>query len=210
MSLTHVTVLRDSVMAEAEGAAQRVLAEARAQVERIRAHARDEADAECAALTDEARATAARERQKAVGSSVLEARSLRARRREVVLDRVLSLASAQLETLATSLGEQAYASTVVSLVAEAAGQLQEADALVVRGDVMSLAALDAAMLEGLSDALGCRLSVGEPLAQGTGVVVTSPDDRLRYDNTFQTRLVRMRDALRVEVARILAGEPVSS
>ncbi len=208
MSLSDVAVLRDSVMSEAEGAAQQVLSAARAEGARMRAQARAEADAACAVLTDEARAMAARYHQKAVGSSILDARSVRARRREVVLDRVFAQAVAELETLAASVGEDAYASIVVSLIAEAAEQIAEVDALVIRGDPASLATLDAATLERLSEALGCRLSVGEPLAQGAGVVVISADGRLRYDNTFRTRLVRLRDALRVEVARILVGESV--
>jgi vacuolar-type H+-ATPase subunit E/Vma4 len=208
MSLAHVTVLRDSVMSEAGGAAQQVLAEARARAERIKAQARAEADAEGAVLMDRARMTAARDYQRAVGSAVLEARALRARRREVVLDRVFSSAAAQLETLAASVGDEVYASIVLSLVAEAAAQIEAVDALVIHGDATSLATLDAAALDGLSEACACRLSVGELLAQGTGVVVVSPNGRLRYDNTFQTRLVRMRDELRVEVARILAGESV--
>ena len=40
-----------------------------------------------------------------------------------------------------------------------------------------------------------------------GVVLTTPDGSVRFDNTFEARLERMRPTLRKEVATILTGAP---
>jgi V/A-type H+/Na+-transporting ATPase subunit E len=209
MTLPGVAALRESVMKEAERASRRTLDGANAQAERIRAEAEAEVDRECAGSLDTAGVAVARYRQQVVGSAVLEARSLRARRREVVLDRVLLLASGQLASPST-LSEVNYSAVVEGLVREAVAQLSEVNALVIRGDPAALAILSAGpdesepLMARIGEATGHHLSLGEPLAQGVGVIVASPDGRLSYDNTLQTRMDRMRDVLRAEIAKIIA------
>ena len=48
--------------------------------------------------------------------------------------------------------------------------------------------------------------MGEPLKQGMGVVVQTPDGHRRYDNTLETRMTRLQDAMRNPVYRLLMGE----
>jgi vacuolar-type H+-ATPase subunit E/Vma4 len=48
--------------------------------------------------------------------------------------------------------------------------------------------------------------MGETLEQGTGVVVETLDGHRQLDNTLETRLKRMEEALRTPVYRILTGE----
>jgi len=45
-----------------------------------------------------------------------------------------------------------------------------------------------------------------PVETMGGVVLTTPDESVRFDNTFEARLERMRPDLRQEVAAILTGE----
>jgi V/A-type H+/Na+-transporting ATPase subunit E len=45
-----------------------------------------------------------------------------------------------------------------------------------------------------------------PVETMGGVVLTTPDESVRFDNTFEARLERMRPNLRQEVAAILTGE----
>lgn len=204
MTLPDEVTLRESVMAEAERGAQRTLSEARARAQRLRTQAEDESDAECAALLDSAGATASRYRRQAVGSARLEAGALRARRREVVLERVFAQAG---ELLAgpTAIADDLYPSVVEALVRESVAQLGQLDALVIHADARALPALGGATLERIAEETGHRLSLGEQLPRGVGVVVASLDGRLRYDNTFEARMARLRDVLRVEVTQILAG-----
>jgi vacuolar-type H+-ATPase subunit E/Vma4 len=48
--------------------------------------------------------------------------------------------------------------------------------------------------------------VGTLLEEGTGLVVSSSEGRLRYDNTLETRLSRLQNALRSAVYHVLTGE----
>ncbi len=45
----------------------------------------------------------------------------------------------------------------------------------------------------------------EPIDTSGGVVLTTPDGSVRFDNTFEARLERMKPTLRKEVAAILTG-----
>lgn len=45
----------------------------------------------------------------------------------------------------------------------------------------------------------------EPIEVTGGVVLTTPDGSIRFDNTFEARLERMRAVLRKEVASVLTG-----
>jgi len=52
-----------------------------------------------------------------------------------------------------------------------------------------------------------KVSVDDnPVETMGGVVLTTPDESVRFDNTFEARLERMRPNLRQEVAAILTGE----
>ncbi len=51
-----------------------------------------------------------------------------------------------------------------------------------------------------------ELRLGEPLKKSTGVLIETSDQRLRYDNTLETRLNRMQNSLRTFVYHLLMGE----
>lgn len=52
-----------------------------------------------------------------------------------------------------------------------------------------------------------RLTIGEKSIETIGgVVLTTPDGSIRFDNTLEARLERMRPSLRKEVASVLSGE----
>ncbi len=54
--------------------------------------------------------------------------------------------------------------------------------------------------------LGGKISIDdEPIDTIGGVVLTTPDGSVRFDNTFEARLERTKPALRKEVAAILMG-----
>jgi len=54
--------------------------------------------------------------------------------------------------------------------------------------------------------VGGKVSLSDsPIETIGGVVLTTPDGSVRFDNTFEARLERMRPTLRKEVAAILTG-----
>ncbi|HWT79891.1 MAG TPA: V-type ATP synthase subunit E, partial [Candidatus Methylomirabilis sp.] len=66
--------------------------------------------------------------------------------------------------------------------------------------------LSGALLEDISKEMKTELALGNPLEQGTGVMVETEDGHLKFDNTLETRLNRLQGGLRSSVYRILMGE----
>ncbi|MBN1246010.1 MAG: hypothetical protein JXC32_00035 [Anaerolineae bacterium] len=194
--------LRQAIAREAERDRQRILGEARARVEAIRAQAQAEAVDEAARLVEAAEAKAARLRREAVGTAGLDAQALKVRARESVLGLVFDRAADVFET-ASALPD--YAAIVEGLLIDAIAHLGGA-ALIIHADADAQAILDHDLLERIGLQTGCELLVGQLLLDGTGVVVESSDGHLRYDNTLQTRLTRMRPTLRTPVYRMLVGD----
>jgi vacuolar-type H+-ATPase subunit E/Vma4 len=58
----------------------------------------------------------------------------------------------------------------------------------------------------LATEIGVYMRPGEPLPEGTGIMLETPDGQCRYDNRLETRLARIQSALRTSVYRILTGE----
>ncbi len=190
-------------MTEAKRDRQRIISAALAQAQELHEQAEAESTAERDRIQETAEAKALRIRREAVGSAGLEARALKVRRRESLLQHVFD---ETLEHLSNPSDLEDYRTIVEGLVAEASEHLGGLDVVKVSGDKETLALLDQSFLNHLSELVGYQVEVGEPLLEGTGIILESPDGRLRYDNTFQTRLNRMRSALRTSVYRILMGE----
>ena len=80
------------------------------------------------------------------------------------------------------------------------------DNILVRADTETQKVLTPRVLADLASELGVYMRPGEPLSEGTGVVLETPDGHCRYDNRLETRLARIQSALRTPVYLILAGE----
>ena len=203
MKQHDVDRLRETIMTEAKRDRQRILSTAQGQVDEIREQAESDATSERDRIVETAEVKAARIKREAVGSAGLEARAFKTRRRESLIQCVFDEA---LERLANPSELEDYKSVVEGLVAEASEHLGGLDVVKVSGDKATLDLMDREFLDNLGEVIGYHIEVGEPLLEGTGIILESPDGRLRYDNTFQTRLSRMRSALRASVYRILMGE----
>jgi len=199
--------LRQAIAREAERSVQRITGEAQARAEALRAEARAQAAEETGRLLEAAEAKASRMRQETVGVAGLDVQALKVRARESVLDLVFSRAAEVFES-PSNLPD--YPAIAVDLIEDAIAHLR-APEFVIHADPKTMAALGAAdtdgsLLDRIRDRTGCQVVFGQPLLGGIGVVVESPDGHLRYDNTLQSRLARMRSALRSPVYRILVGE----
>jgi vacuolar-type H+-ATPase subunit E/Vma4 len=80
------------------------------------------------------------------------------------------------------------------------------DNVLVRADAETRKVLRPDVLAELATELGVYMRAGEPLSEGTGIVLETPDGHCRYDNRLDTRLARIQSALRTPVYRILVGE----
>lgn len=197
-----IRALEQAIMQDARQEADRMLNEARERAENTRAEARAEANDERDTILERARREAQVLREQAVASAHIEAQKLRLRRREQLLQRPFDQARRRLRSLTE---RSDYGEIARDLVRDAVGHLDTDNAL-VRTDAETRKVLTDHVLADLSSELGVYLRASDPLDHGTGVVVETPDGHRRYDNTLETRLARMRDALRTSVYRILTGE----
>lgn len=196
--------LEQAILEGARNDAQQLLAEARARAESILAQAEKEVSAESDVIVQRTQKSTEVERGQAVALAQIEAQKLDLQHREQLLERVFDEA---LRRLASAPEWPNYAEIALHLVRDAMDHM-DTDYALVRADAATRQVLDDEALADLSGDLGIYLRAGEPLERGTGVVVHTPDGHRRYDNTMETRLARLHNALRAPVYRILTGEDV--
>jgi V/A-type H+-transporting ATPase subunit E len=199
---SDIQALERAIIGDAKEEAEQILDDARARAEDIRQQAETQANTQREAILQQARQEAETLRSHAAATAQLEAQTLKLKRREQLLERVFADARQQ---LASALEWPDYEQIARRLVREAVERL-DTDEVLVRADEGTRRVLDDDVLADLKKELGVHLRTGEPLAQGTGVVLETLDGHRRYDNTLETRLARMQDALRAPVYYILIGE----
>jgi vacuolar-type H+-ATPase subunit E/Vma4 len=101
-----------------------------------------------------------------------------------------------------------YDQVVAALVREGLEQL-DAPKVQIRADKATQKVLTPQLLEQLSKECNAQLTLGQPLEQGTGVVLDAEGGHLTFDNTFETRLSRLQSRLRPATFQILMGESSS-
>jgi V/A-type H+/Na+-transporting ATPase subunit E len=198
----NIKGLSEAVLNDARNDAEQILADAKAKAEEIRKQAGVQAAAERAKILEKASLEAERLRSQAVSTTQLKARTIELEQREKLLNEVFEKAAQKIS--AADKGAD-YEKTATMLLREALTQLG-AEAAVVRADKTTQKFLSTAALEKLSKELKVKIKLGESLKEGLGVVVETEDGHRQYDNTLETRLKRMRDALRSPVYHILTGE----
>jgi V/A-type H+/Na+-transporting ATPase subunit E len=198
----NIKGLSEAVLNDARNDAEQILADAKAKAEEIRKQAAVQAAAERAKILEKASVEAERLRSQAVSTTQLKARTTELEQREKLLNEVFEKAAQKISAADKNAD---YEKTATMLLREALTQLG-AEAAVVRADKATQKFLSTAALEKLSKELNVKIKLGEPLKEGLGVVVETENGHRQYDNTLETRLKRMRDALRSPVYHILMGE----
>jgi vacuolar-type H+-ATPase subunit E/Vma4 len=199
---SDIQVLERAIMDEARQEANQILASAEAKAEGIKHQAQARTDAQREEILQRAREEAEALHEHTVAAAQLEAQTLKLKRREQLLKHVFAAARREL----ASVPQRAdYEQIAHHLVREAVEHMGAGDVL-VRVDESTQQVLDEETLANLGQELGVHLRSGEPLAQGIGAVLETPDGHRRYDNRLETRLDRMQEALRTAVYQVLMGE----
>lgn len=194
--------LETVITTEARQDAAKITAETASHIESIKRQALEQSDRQRNAILKQAQGKVETLRSQAVTSAQLEAQTLKLKRREAMLARVVSEARSGLPGVTEW---QDYASVARRLIREGA-EVLGGESLVIRADEATRRMLDGRVLADLEQELAVQLELGQPLEQGTGVVIVTADGHRRYDNTLETRLARMQAALRTPVYHILMGE----
>ncbi|HEX9012813.1 MAG TPA: V-type ATP synthase subunit E family protein, partial [Anaerolineaceae bacterium] len=198
----NMETLSQAVMSEARTEADQILVDARVKADAIRQGAQEQVETQRKSILDEAGLEAERTRRQVAATAQIKARAIQLESREKVLTKVFETAQQQL----TSVQQWSdYDKTAASLLREAMFHLGASRGLVF-ADEATRQYLTADLLDKISKDLNIELVLKEPLASGTGVIVETEDGRRRYDNTLETRLSRMQDALRAPVYHLLMGE----
>jgi len=194
-----IDLLARAIMAEANDEAAHLLEEAKGKAEVIRKRAQEQAESERKEILERAKQDAERLRSQASATSQLKSRSFQLGEREKLLDGVFAEVKKQLETVTN---RPDYGAIAAMLAREALTQLQ-VDQAEVHADEKTGKALN---LAELSKELNGQFTPGDPLEEGTGVVVSAAGGKLSYDNTLETRLSRLQGTLRSAVYKVLMGE----
>ncbi len=136
-------------------------------------------------------------RRQIIGAAELDARNAQLRSLEKAVNAAFDMAANQISEVSGASQEKALA----SLISEGL------DVIGPRAKV-SCASKDrkavSSAIRKLGDKAKLSLDDGEIDTMG-GVILTTPDGTVRFDNTFEARLERMRPTLRKSVAAILTG-----
>ncbi len=198
----NIENLSRAILSEARGETEHVKADAQAKADEIRKRAQEQADAERKAILDQASQEAERLRSQALATAQLKARSSELAHREKLLDRAFKVVKQKLPDVQK---RPDYDQIVAGLLREGLEQL-DAPKVQIRADKVTQKALTSQMLDQLSKECNAQLTVGEPLEQGTGVILNAEGGHLTFDNTFETRLSRLQSRLRPATYQILMGE----
>jgi vacuolar-type H+-ATPase subunit E/Vma4 len=198
----NIEALSQAILSEARAETEELRSRAHSQSASIRQRAQGEADRERSTILDRANQEARRLRSQATATAQLKARALELEHREQLLTRVFSRAAEQLSAVAQ---RSDYDTIAIQLVREALSQLQVKSAELVV-DKATQKTLSKVVVDEISRDTGIQLTIGRPLEGGTGVIARSANGRLQFDNTLETRLARIRAAIRSEVYRVLMGE----
>ncbi len=200
-------ILADEILQDAKRKADEILSAAKAEAEKVLQKAKATAQSEAEKIVAEHRARTAKRAEMTLQMVEQQVARGKLHARDAVIQSALQQAGAQL--METS-GE-AYRAAVVRLAVAAARQMPAGDLLVkvtaVPGtnlDESSLASEMAAALQKERATVNIRVTV-QP-GPSKGVVVESAEGKLRWDNTFEERLRRLRPGLQRLTIPILFEE----
>jgi V/A-type H+-transporting ATPase subunit E len=194
--------LAHAVLAEANRDVEQILAEARQKADQIRAEAQNQAEAERTKILEHASQEAERIHSQAIATAHLRARTLKLEQRELLLNKVFEQARQKLASIQKG---PDYEKVAIALLKEALAHLGSNTAIIL-ADMETQKIFTTDVLASVEKEIGAKLELGKPLQKGMGMIVQTKDGHRQYDNTFETRLMRMQDSLRNPVYRLLMGE----
>ena len=200
--------LSAEILARARREAEEVRQAARAKADQILAQARQAAEREAQQLLAGAEKEAQTAILQAASTAEVTAQRLVLEAREKLIDQALDAAWQQVVGLADAGQRQR---SLLALVVEAVAALGGGDVQLRLNSQDRTLVTPAFLAEahGLLARAGLQANLtvaSEPEPIAGGVITAKEGGRLLFDNSFEARLDRQREALRVEIWRVLAGE----
>lgn len=181
---------------DAEREAEKIKKEARKKEEEILKKAEAEAKSKSDEILNQGKKEAELEKQRILANAKLQARKIKLDVKEKIIEKSFSLAEEKLKEVISS---EEYEKILKDLIREAISTIGREDI-----EVLCRKEDEKVVKKIIKDLSGVELAKDNISTIG-GVIVRSKDRQVQVDNTFEARLTRMRDDLRIEVAKILFG-----
>lgn len=137
-------------------------------------------------------------RRQIIGAAELAARNTRLKSLDKAVNEVFDLATKEISSTSGS----SYEKSIAGLIKEGIGVIGQKAKVQCSAKDKKVVASAIKKLEGGH----AKLTLDDtPVETMGGVVLTTDDGSIRFDNTFEARLERMKPTLRKDVAGILAG-----
>jgi V/A-type H+-transporting ATPase subunit E len=198
----NIERLSRDILQQAESDAERVLLDAKAKAEQIIKQAEEDAAAEKTRILDRAKRDSDRIRSQAVATTQLKARTMILDSREKLLSEVFKEAQMKLASVQQY---SDYSVIVERLVMEAVSQMTTNN-VVIRADKKTSQLLADTILNELAAKFDGTIELGDVLENKIGVIASTSNGHLNYDNTLETRLEKLTNELRSPVYHLLQGE----
>jgi V/A-type H+-transporting ATPase subunit E len=159
--------------------------------------ARKETEESVAKILETSMKQAESVKRQIIGAAELEARNAQLKSLEKAVNAAFEAASKEIADLSGSRHDEAIRRLI-----------QEGLDIIGARAKVSCASKDRRAVASAIKKLGPKAKVSlaeETIETMGGVVLTTPDETIRFDNTFDARLERMKPSLRKEVAAILTG-----
>jgi len=194
--------LSKEIFKQAESETGQILAEAKEKAEEIRKRARQEAADEKARILNQAERDAERLRSQAVATTHMKARTLQLESREKLLTEVFDSARQKLIEVQQ---RNDYEAIVKRLILEAVAQLGT-EQVKIKADKATAKVITDKMLKEIAVEFKGKIELAGTLEKGTGIIASTEDGHLTFDNTLETRLAHLETELRSPVYHVLMGE----
>lgn len=198
----NIERLSRDILQQAETDAEQVLLEAKNKADQIIKQAEEEAAAEKARILERAKRDSDRIRSQAVATTQLKARTMMLESRENLLKEVFKEAQQKLSSVQQY---SDYSVIIERLVMEAISQMTTNN-VVIRADKKTSQLLADSILNSLASKYSGTIELGDVLENKIGVIASTSNGHLNYDNTLETRLEKLTNELRSPVYHLLQGE----
>lgn len=190
------SLILEKIREDSEKEVERIIGEAKKKSEEIIKKSEKEGKERYEELIIQGKKNAELEKQRIIANARLQAKKLILETKESIIEKTFSLAEKKLRDIVSS---DEYESILRKLIEEAISSIPDKQLQILCDE------RDRELLRKIIKEFPRVELSEENISTIGGIIVKSKDGRIQVDNTFETRIERMRNDLRVKVARILFG-----
>ncbi len=199
----RVEKIEEIIINEAKGKAENIIAKAKEEAKKILDEAEQEAKKEAEEIINKKKADAEAQARRILSEAKLEARLKILNAKEQLISEAFDTAIEKLKEFSQS---TQYKTALENLIKDAAIIIRGGDLEVLLPENTNVNLDLSKIAKEVENQTGVKTSLSisnETIRSIGGVIVRSKDQFLTVDNTFEARLERLREQLRVNVANLL-------